>query len=130
LGTTFISIFTYLVPFATSYDLLNTDAIQSLSKILGQISGVSSPHQTKEKSLYKNMSSCGTDQQHVDIKPLDFYLWGHLKTLVYSAPIENGETLNQHIFMPVNSQHQYLQKGAAVHDQTCPCMHLFRQKTF
>jgi hypothetical protein len=79
LVTTFISIFTYLVPFATSYDLLNTDAIQSLSKIIGQISEVSSPHQTKEKSLYKNMSFCGTDQQHLDIKPLDFYLWGHLK---------------------------------------------------
>jgi len=102
-----------------------------MSKILGQISGVSFLRQNKEKSSYKNVSFRGTDRQHVDIKPLDFYLWGHLKTLVYSAPIENGEVLNQHIFMPVNSQqHQYLQKVAAIHDQTCPCMHLFRQKTF
>jgi len=51
LGTTFISIFTYFVPFATSYDVLNTDAIQSVSKILGQISGMSSPHQTKGKRV-------------------------------------------------------------------------------
>ena len=88
-------------------------------------------HTKPRKSSYKNMSFRGTDQQHVDIKPLDLYLWGHLKILVYSAPIENGETLNQHIFMPVNSQHhQYLQNGAALHVQTCPCMHLFRQKTF
>jgi len=84
LGTTFIS---PSLPFATSYDLLNTDAIPSVSKILGQISGVSSPHQTKEKSSYKNMSFRGTGQQLVNIEPLYFYLWGHLKTLVYSAAI-------------------------------------------
>jgi len=102
--------------------------MQSVSKLLGQISGVSSLHQTKEKSSYKNMPFCGTDQQHVDFKPLGFYLWGHIKTLVYLAPIENGETLNQHIFMSVNSQqHRYLQKGTAVHDQTCPCMHSGRR---
>ena len=63
------------------------------------------------------------DQQHVDLEHFSFYLWGHLKALVYSAPIENGETLNQHIFMPVNSQQpRYLQKCAVVHDQTCSCM--------
>jgi hypothetical protein len=33
-----------------------------------------------------------------DLTHLDFYLWGHLKTLVYSGPIENEETLHQHIF--------------------------------
>jgi hypothetical protein len=48
-----------------------------------------------------------------------FICGGHLKTLVYSAPIENGEMRNQHIFMLVKSQqHRCLQKGAAVHDQT------------
>jgi len=76
LETTFISLFTYFVPFATSYDFLNTDAV---SKILGQISGVSSPHQNKEKRSYKNMSFRDTDQQLFDLKPLGFYLWGSLK---------------------------------------------------
>jgi hypothetical protein len=43
----------------------------------------------------------GTAQQFVDLSPLYFYPWGHLKTLVYSALIENKETLHQHILMPV-----------------------------
>jgi hypothetical protein len=30
---------------------------------------------------------------------LDFNLWGHLKTLTLSAPIENKETLDQHNFV-------------------------------
>jgi hypothetical protein len=33
-----------------------------------------------------------------DLSLLDFYLWEHSKHLVYSAPIENEETLRQHIF--------------------------------
>jgi hypothetical protein len=32
-----------------------------------------------------------------DLNPLDFYLWGHLKTLVYAAPVDNGEALNHRI---------------------------------
>jgi hypothetical protein len=43
----------------------------------------------------------GTAQQHADVNPLDFYQWGHFKTLVYSGPIENEETVHRHIFMPV-----------------------------
>jgi hypothetical protein len=29
-----------------------------------------------------------------DCNPLDFYLWGHLKTFVYAAPVDNEETLH------------------------------------
>jgi hypothetical protein len=29
-----------------------------------------------------------------DLNPLDFYLWGHLKTLVYAAPVDNEEALH------------------------------------
>lgn len=32
-----------------------------------------------------------------DLNPLDFYLWGHSKALVYSSPIENIEVLRQRI---------------------------------
>jgi hypothetical protein len=28
-----------------------------------------------------------------DLNPLDFYLWGHLKTLVYAAALDNEEAL-------------------------------------
>jgi hypothetical protein len=29
----------------------------------------------------------------LDLNPLDFYLWGHLKSLLYSTPVDNFETL-------------------------------------
>jgi hypothetical protein len=29
-----------------------------------------------------------------DLDPLDFYLWGHLKSLVYAAPVDNEEALH------------------------------------
>jgi hypothetical protein len=32
-----------------------------------------------------------------DLNPLDFYLWGHLKSLVYAAPIDNEEALHNGI---------------------------------
>ena len=38
-----------------------------------------------------------------DLNPFHFYLWGHLKTPVYSSPIENEETIHQGIFVPVKT---------------------------
>jgi len=32
-----------------------------------------------------------------DLNPLDFYLWGHLKTIVYSTPIASVEVLRARI---------------------------------
>jgi hypothetical protein len=32
-----------------------------------------------------------------DVNPLDFYLWGHLKTLVYAVPVDNEEALHHRI---------------------------------
>jgi hypothetical protein len=32
-----------------------------------------------------------------DLNPLDFYLWGHLQSLVYAAPVDNEDTLHHHI---------------------------------
>jgi hypothetical protein len=39
----------------------------------------------------------GTAQQRVNLNPLDFYLWGHLKSPVYTAPFED-EIFHEHIF--------------------------------
>jgi hypothetical protein len=39
-----------------------------------------------------------TVEQLVDFSLLEFFLWGHLKTRVYYAPIKNEETLLQPIF--------------------------------
>ena len=70
---------------------------------------------------------------HLTSVPLDLYLWGILKTPVYSVPIKNVETLHQHI-LDVCLDHlhlpQDLWKGVAVHDQTCPYMHWFSWRTF
>ena len=38
-----------------------------------------------------------------DLNPLDFYFWGHLKSLVYSTPINNVEDLRQRIIDCCNS---------------------------
>ena len=32
-----------------------------------------------------------------DLNPLDFHLWGHLKSIVYATSIENAETLRSRI---------------------------------
>jgi hypothetical protein len=32
-----------------------------------------------------------------DLNPSDFYLWGHLKTHVYAAPVDNEQALHHHI---------------------------------
>ena len=32
-----------------------------------------------------------------DLNPLDFYLWGHLKALVYQTPIQDVQSLGAHI---------------------------------
>ena len=32
-----------------------------------------------------------------DLNPLDFHLWGHLKSIVYETSIENAETLRNRI---------------------------------
>jgi hypothetical protein len=36
-----------------------------------------------------------------DLNHLDFYLWGHLKTLVYAAPVDKKETLHRRVWTPV-----------------------------
>jgi hypothetical protein len=65
--------------------------------MLGQTSGVTAPQRKKEKG---NINICpqtlnfrGTAARSPDFSPLDSYLWRRLKTLVYSAAIENEERL-------------------------------------
>jgi hypothetical protein len=33
----------------------------------------------------------------LDFNPLDFYLWGHLETLLHAASVDNEETLHRRI---------------------------------
>jgi len=61
--------------------------VQNVHEMLGRTSGVSSPYQYKEKCSYQYMcmsadSFRGAAKHCGDLFPLDFYLWGHSKTLV------------------------------------------------
>jgi hypothetical protein len=92
--------------------------IQGISKVLGQTSGVRSPQQSKEKiHIYMYISTNsfpGTLQRCVDLSPSDFYLWGHLKTLVCSASFENEEMPHHHIFYACPTIHTYPRTFARV----------------
>ncbi|KAJ4433851.1 hypothetical protein ANN_16163 [Periplaneta americana] len=42
-----------------------------------------------------------------DLNPLDFYLWGHLKSLVYSSPVPDLESLrNRIVFLEFSMRHR------------------------
>jgi hypothetical protein len=74
-----------------------------MSKMLGQYSAVSYPHQNKE-GLHINMCRQILQIQPPrlpDLNSLHLYLRGQFKTLVYSAPPENEETLNQGMFYAI-----------------------------
>jgi hypothetical protein len=71
--------------------------------MLAQTSGESAPHQKQGKSSYQLVCKHllvfeVQPSRSPDLSLLDFYLWGHLKTQVYSASIENEETLYQRSF--------------------------------
>jgi hypothetical protein len=68
--------------------------IQGVSKMLGQILGVSFPYQNN--FIFPQTIFEVQPPRSPDLNLLDLYLWGHLKT--YSAPIENEKTLHQRIF--------------------------------
>jgi hypothetical protein len=36
-----------------------------------------------------------------DLNPLDLYLWGHVKTFMYAAPVDNEEDFTNALWMPV-----------------------------
>jgi hypothetical protein len=42
-----------------------------------------------------------------DLNPLDLYLWGHLKVLVYAAPVDNDEALHHCIVAACQTIHIY-----------------------
>ena len=39
-----------------------------------------------------------TEMRSPDLTPLDFYLWGHMKTLVYETKVESRAALHDRIF--------------------------------
>jgi hypothetical protein len=43
----------------------------------------------------------------LDLNPLDFYLWEHLKTLVYAAPADNEEAFHNQIVDACQTKRNY-----------------------
>jgi hypothetical protein len=91
-------------------ETIKLSIIQGVSKILGQSSGVSSPHRNEEKVRTNIRSQAlsfrGIVQQIVDLSTLDSSCGGHLTALlVQSFPTENGDTLHQRIFYACQTIH-------------------------
>jgi len=88
------------------------------------------PHARKRKKFHIDVCPPtvfrGTVQYlSPDLIASDFYLWGHLKPLVYSAEIESEETLHHHILLCPSDRSQLpgdYWKGATGRVQTCPCV--------
>ena len=111
------------------YSLQINTFIRSVSTILQETSGVSSPHQNKENRFMwiyvRKHLAFEVEPNSVLTSVLQIFMCGVTKKpLVYSVPIENEETLHKHVFdacqtignRPANIQGE----EGAVHGQTCP----------
>jgi hypothetical protein len=103
-------------------------------KCLGQTSGVCFPQQNKEKCSYQYKSANALVFEVQPNNMLTSILWIFiLNTLVYSAPIYNEETFQEHIFGCLSNHLQpprEVRKGVTFRDQTCQCVRWFRWRTF
>ena len=48
-----------------------------------------------------------------DFTPLDYYLWGHMKTLVYKTKVESRAALRKRIFAAAEHIHNHPDNGAS-----------------
>lgn len=54
-----------------------------------------------------------------NISPLDFWLWGHLQELIYTTPINDVQTLQDHVFSACQQVQQQLGVLQRVHHSSC-----------
>jgi hypothetical protein len=79
-------------------------SIHSISEMIRHILGMHSSHQNMEEISYPYLSATVVKVQppcSPDLDPLNFYLWGLLKSVMYSDPIGDEETLQKEVLMPV-----------------------------
>jgi hypothetical protein len=102
-------------------------------QMLGKTPGASSPHKNMEKKFIPLLCL-----QHLIFKVqpnvltlnlLHFYLWGHLKALVYSAT-ENEQAFHQCIFDPCQTICNYYVTYERVPQSTVRCVHQIRCRIF
>jgi hypothetical protein len=68
-----------------------------------------------------------------DFNPLYFYLWGHLKTLVCAAPVDNEEALYHStvdVWQTIRNYPGIFERMAAVRDETCRGVHWISWRKF
>jgi len=100
--------------------------------MLGPTSTVSYPHQKREKIYINVFPQLLTTYRPTMCwsLPLEFYLSGHLKILVYSAQIEHEETNMFFKTVEPFETSQDLWKGVTIHHRKCLCMRWFKGRTF
>jgi hypothetical protein len=60
-----------------------------------------------------------------DLTPLDFYLWGHLKTVVYATPVNDAEDVWERVqndcqvIRDVNSVFERIRQSCVCRAQAC-----------
>jgi hypothetical protein len=68
-----------------------------------------------------------------DFHPVDFHLWGHLKTLVYATPVNDIATLQQWVeggCLTIRNTPGIFWTCSAVHDKTCSVLRRSTKGTF
>jgi hypothetical protein len=103
-----------------------------ISKAIEKNSGVSCSHEKRNSYQHTSantwLSRCSPEMCWP--KSWRLLCWGHLKTLVYSAGVENEETLKQHIFMPVKPSAFAPSNYTTAHDQMCSSVRWCRWRIF
>ena len=106
-------------------------------KILYEISVVNSPHQNNG-NVHNNrglqtLNFRGRAPKCAEHNTWDFYLWGHLKTLLYSTPISNEDTLHQRIFYACRNIRNRPETSEMLRQSVirrAQCVHWFKYRTF
>jgi hypothetical protein len=79
-------------------------SIHNVSEMIRHILGVHSSQQNMEESSHQYLSAIVVNVQppyYPDLSPLNFYLWGHLKSVMYSDPTGDEETLQKDLLVSV-----------------------------
>lgn len=55
-----------------------------------------------EKIGWGQIGQLDDPPRSADLTPLDFFIWGHLKEIVYKTPLQNREDLEMRVRLAIN----------------------------
>lgn len=97
---------------------------QGVSKTLGQTSHRKTGEKVHTDICPQTLSCRNTAPTFARPHSFEFYLWGHLKATMYSAPIENEETIHQRIFYASLTTGDRLGNFEIVQQSVTRCVHV------